>query len=132
MALLAAQQYYVDYGRSMDIDELKNSLVMYIPEDQIHEADENCNERWLQLVLHAFRKVVPHSLLHLLYGAKVSSQNKAMRLLQVMPERDDQNRCFSHATGSRYEVRMFCLCILFLNTQFKALFSEIWTESSNS
>lgn len=41
----------------MNIDKLENSLVMYLPEDEIQEADENSHERWLHLVLHAFRKV---------------------------------------------------------------------------
>ncbi|MCP9257783.1 Unconventional myosin heavy chain 6 [Dirofilaria immitis] len=57
LAILAAQQYYIYHDdTSMNIDKLENSLVMYLPEDDIQELDENSHERWLQLVLHAFRK----------------------------------------------------------------------------
>ncbi|KAL3989236.1 Myosin head (motor domain) family protein [Acanthocheilonema viteae] len=57
VAVLAAQQYYVDYEDSaMNITKLENSLVMYLPEDDLRDADEKNHERWLHLVLHAFRK----------------------------------------------------------------------------
>uniref|UniRef100_A0A0R3RZD1 SSD domain-containing protein n=1 Tax=Elaeophora elaphi TaxID=1147741 RepID=A0A0R3RZD1_9BILA len=57
LALLAAQQYYIYHEDSaMNIDKLENSLVMYLPEEDIQDADEKSHERWLHLVLHAFRK----------------------------------------------------------------------------
>ncbi|VDN08326.1 unnamed protein product [Thelazia callipaeda] len=57
LAMLAAQQYYIDHGDTgMDIEKLENSLMIYLPEDEIQKFDENSNERWLQLILHALRK----------------------------------------------------------------------------
>lgn len=56
--MLAAQQYYIYHEDSaMNIDKLENSLVMYLPDDDIQDTDEKGQERWLHLILHAFRKV---------------------------------------------------------------------------
>lgn len=58
LAVLAAQQYYICYeDAAINIDKLENSLVMYLPEENLPDADENNYQRWLHLVLHAFRKV---------------------------------------------------------------------------
>uniref|UniRef100_A0A1I7VNY1 Unconventional myosin-VIIa n=1 Tax=Loa loa TaxID=7209 RepID=A0A1I7VNY1_LOALO len=57
MAVLAAQQYYIYHeDDAINIDKLENSLMMYLPEDDILDTNENNHERWLHLVLHAFRK----------------------------------------------------------------------------
>uniref|UniRef100_A0A915PU59 Uncharacterized protein n=1 Tax=Setaria digitata TaxID=48799 RepID=A0A915PU59_9BILA len=59
LAALAAEQYYIDHDHgdaALDIDKLQNSLIMYLPSDEVRNADEVIRERWLQLVLHAFRK----------------------------------------------------------------------------
>uniref|UniRef100_A0A183V549 Myosin VIIa n=1 Tax=Toxocara canis TaxID=6265 RepID=A0A183V549_TOXCA len=56
LAGLAAQQYYVDHGPEMDVDKLEQSLHLYIPEFEMKNAKGSNQERWLQLVMHAFRK----------------------------------------------------------------------------
>ncbi|VIO88002.1 Uncharacterized protein BM_BM5723 [Brugia malayi] len=57
MAVLAAQQYYIYHeDAAISIDKLENSLVMYLPEDDVQDTNENSCKKWLHLVLHAFRK----------------------------------------------------------------------------
>uniref|UniRef100_A0AAF5RTL4 Uncharacterized protein n=3 Tax=Wuchereria bancrofti TaxID=6293 RepID=A0AAF5RTL4_WUCBA len=57
LAVLAAQQYYIYHeDATISIDTLENSLVMYLPEGDIQDTNENNCEKWLHLVLHAFRK----------------------------------------------------------------------------
>ncbi|VDN29627.1 unnamed protein product [Gongylonema pulchrum] len=56
LAVLTAQQYCIDHGCLINTDNLEQSLLAYLPQNEIGDADENDNERWLQLVLHAFRK----------------------------------------------------------------------------
>uniref|UniRef100_A0A0M3IQF6 MyTH4 domain-containing protein n=1 Tax=Ascaris lumbricoides TaxID=6252 RepID=A0A0M3IQF6_ASCLU len=62
LATLAAQQYYIDYGPQLDIDKLEENLHIYIPEFEMKNAKGSNHERWLQLVMHAFRKHHPTAL----------------------------------------------------------------------
>uniref|UniRef100_A0A915BGX9 Myosin-VIIa n=1 Tax=Parascaris univalens TaxID=6257 RepID=A0A915BGX9_PARUN len=56
LATLAAQQFYVDHGSQLDVDKLEENLHLYIPEFEMKNAKGSNHERWLQLVMHAFRK----------------------------------------------------------------------------
>lgn len=56
--MLAAQQYYICHEDSaMNIEKLANNLITYLPEEKIQDADEKSYERWVHLILNAFRKV---------------------------------------------------------------------------
>lgn len=56
--MLAAQQYYVDYGNDMQVDRLQNMLSNYIPDYMLqNNRQPKALEKWIQLVLHAYRKV---------------------------------------------------------------------------
>lgn len=58
LATLTAQQYYIDYGSEMNLDKLTAALSTYIPEFALNAPNRSNNqERWIQLILHAFRKV---------------------------------------------------------------------------
>ncbi|CAK5081127.1 unnamed protein product [Meloidogyne enterolobii] len=74
LALLAAQQYFVSInGKSTEIDisELEDNLSEYLPlnilkqnedvnekrREEINEEEEEC-QKWIQLILHAFRKKI--------------------------------------------------------------------------
>lgn len=55
---MIAQQYYIDHGLEMNIEKLESSLSSYVPVEEWKNAvDSNNEQRWLQLVLHAYRKV---------------------------------------------------------------------------
>lgn len=62
MALLAAQQYYVEYSQDFNVDRLGELLPTYIPDfllqsgRQSSPANKNL-EKWLQMVMNAYKKV---------------------------------------------------------------------------
>lgn len=56
LAMIAAQQYYIDYGRDINAERLRNLLPSYIPDYYIQDGDRAV-DRWVQLVFSAFRKV---------------------------------------------------------------------------
>lgn len=56
LAMLAAQQYYIEFGEQMDFEKLLESLPHYIP-DQCLQAAEKSVERWANLIVSAYKKV---------------------------------------------------------------------------
>jgi len=58
LATMAAQQYFIDIGADMKVDTLSAALPTYIPEFVLNAPNKTNNqERWIQLIMHAFRKV---------------------------------------------------------------------------
>ncbi|VDK42367.1 unnamed protein product [Anisakis simplex] len=57
LASLAAQQYYIEHGAEMQVEKLEQSINSYIPEFELKKTKGSDQERWIQLILHAFRKV---------------------------------------------------------------------------
>uniref|UniRef100_A0A914X4M5 Unconventional myosin heavy chain 6 n=1 Tax=Plectus sambesii TaxID=2011161 RepID=A0A914X4M5_9BILA len=57
LATMAAQQYFIDVGSEMKVEKLTAQLPAYIPEFVLNASNKaNNQERWIQLILHAFRK----------------------------------------------------------------------------
>lgn len=67
LAILAAQQYYVEYGEDVKVERMGGLLSQYLP-DYILAGKGSTNgeikqqhvDKWLQMVLHAYRKVRLH------------------------------------------------------------------------
>jgi len=59
LALIAAQQYYIEYGPEMYIDRLRELLPHYIPDNQL--AQNKATERWLQIIIHAHKRYFTNS-----------------------------------------------------------------------
>jgi len=57
LAMIAAQQYYVDYGTELNADKLNSAMTSYIPDFCLNSSDKS-PERWTQLVTTAFRRVI--------------------------------------------------------------------------
>ena len=62
MALLAAQQYFIATNgkhREIDVSELEELLPEFMPMGIFNITEENSEirQKWIQLVLHAYRKV---------------------------------------------------------------------------
>jgi myosin-7 len=55
LAMISAQQYYIEFGNDLNSERLFNLLPNYIP-DYCLQGD-NSLERWQQLVIQAFKKV---------------------------------------------------------------------------
>ncbi|ODN02660.1 Myosin-VIIa [Orchesella cincta] len=55
LAMIAAQQYYVDYGTELHSDKLNSAMTSYIPDFCLNSSDKS-PERWTQLVTTAFRR----------------------------------------------------------------------------
>ncbi|CAL8107310.1 unnamed protein product [Orchesella dallaii] len=55
LAMIAAQQYYVDYGTDLHADKLNSAMTSYIPDFCLNSSDKS-PERWTQLVTTAFRR----------------------------------------------------------------------------
>ncbi|XP_049856810.1 myosin-VIIa [Schistocerca gregaria] len=55
LAMIAAQQYYIEYGTDLNIDRLYNLLPSYIP-DYCFTNTEKAIDRWGQLVIQAYKK----------------------------------------------------------------------------
>ncbi|XP_045594548.1 myosin-VIIa isoform X2 [Procambarus clarkii] len=55
LAMIAAQQYYIEFGTDMNTDRLFNNLPGYIP-DYCVSAGDKAIDRWASLVVAAYRK----------------------------------------------------------------------------
>ena len=56
LAMIAAQQYYIEFGAEMEFEKLLESLPHYIPDQCLQAADKSV-ERWANLIVSAFKKV---------------------------------------------------------------------------
>lgn len=60
LAMIAAQQYFIEYGNDISIDRLLTLLPNYIPDYCLSTGDKAI-DRWAQLTVTALKKVpVPH------------------------------------------------------------------------
>ncbi|XP_063242244.1 myosin-VIIa [Bacillus rossius redtenbacheri] len=55
LAMIAAQQYYIEYGSDLGLERLFNLMPSYIP-DYCLATSEKALERWGQLVVQAYKK----------------------------------------------------------------------------
>ena len=55
LAMIAAQQYYIEYGTDLIEDRLFGLIPNYIPDYCLQR--ENANEMWAHLILQAYKKV---------------------------------------------------------------------------
>ena len=53
--MIAAQQYYIEYGTDLIEDRLFGLIPNYIPDYCLQR--ENANEMWAHLILQAYKKV---------------------------------------------------------------------------
>ena len=56
LAMIGAQQYYIDYGDTMVLEKLISSLSNYIP-DHCFVSNEKSIEKWANLIVNAYKKV---------------------------------------------------------------------------
>lgn len=56
LAIIAAQQYYVENGTDLQPEKLNAALTSYIPDFSLNATDRSL-EKWAQLVTNAFRRV---------------------------------------------------------------------------
>jgi len=56
LAMIAAQQYYVDNGQELQSEKLSTALTNYIPDFSLNSSDRSV-EKWANLVTTAFRRV---------------------------------------------------------------------------
>lgn len=56
LAMIAAQQYYVEHGDELKVEKLVNSLPNYIP-DHCLQAGEKSIDKWASLIVEAHKKV---------------------------------------------------------------------------
>jgi hypothetical protein len=56
LAIITAQQYFVEHGINLQPDKLTLALNNYIPDFSLNSSDKSL-ERWAQLVTTAFRRV---------------------------------------------------------------------------
>lgn len=54
--MIAAQQYYIEYGTDMNVERLFTLLQSYIP-DYCLTNNEKSVDRWAQLIVMAYKKV---------------------------------------------------------------------------
>ncbi|CAF1037423.1 unnamed protein product [Rotaria magnacalcarata] len=54
LAMIAAQQYFIEYGQEMHVDRLRELLPHYIPDSQL--VQNKATERWLQIIIHAHKR----------------------------------------------------------------------------
>ncbi|CAF1212835.1 unnamed protein product, partial [Didymodactylos carnosus] len=54
LSIIAAQQYYIEYGTEMHVDRLKELLPQYIPDNQL--CQNKATERWIQLIINAHKR----------------------------------------------------------------------------
>jgi myosin-7 len=60
LAMIAAQQYYIEYCSDLNVDRLYNLLPSYIPDYCLASTDKAV-DRWGQLVVQAYKKVMYQS-----------------------------------------------------------------------
>ncbi|XP_015589004.1 myosin-VIIa [Cephus cinctus] len=58
IAMLAAQQLYVDYQTKMTVENLRSALPLYIPNHLLHGVAEEVLPKWEKLTSEAFRKII--------------------------------------------------------------------------
>jgi myosin-7 len=56
LAMIAAQQFYVEYGDEIKLDKLVSVLTNYIP-DHCLQSNEKSVEKWANLIIAAYKKV---------------------------------------------------------------------------
>uniref|UniRef100_A0AC35EU69 Myosin-VIIa n=1 Tax=Panagrolaimus sp. PS1159 TaxID=55785 RepID=A0AC35EU69_9BILA len=57
LALLAAQQFFVDQnGPNLDVEKLEGSIPNYLPDFALTKQGQNTVEKWMQMIMHVFRK----------------------------------------------------------------------------
>ena len=56
LAMIAAQQFYIDYGANLQPQALSEALGKYLPDFALNESVA-AYERWMALVTNAFRRV---------------------------------------------------------------------------
>lgn len=56
LAMIAAQQYYIEYGTDLNVERLYTLLPSYIPDYCLTNADKSI-DRWGQLIVMAYKKV---------------------------------------------------------------------------
>ncbi|UJR09223.1 hypothetical protein I4U23_013470 [Adineta vaga] len=54
LAMIAAQQYFIEYGQELHTDRLRELLPHYIPDSQL--VQNKATERWLQIIMHAHKR----------------------------------------------------------------------------
>lgn len=58
LAMIAAQQYYIDYGECMSAERLHALLPTYcIPDYYLNNGSAKTVDRWVQFVMNAHKKV---------------------------------------------------------------------------
>lgn len=57
LAMIAAQQYYIEYGSDVSVERLLALLPNYIPDYCLSTADKAI-DRWAQLTVQALKKVI--------------------------------------------------------------------------
>lgn len=65
--MIAAQQYYIEYGNDLNEERLFNLIPNYIPDYCLQR--DNAIEMWHHLVLQAYKKVTDRHLKFRLYLA---------------------------------------------------------------
>ena len=63
LAMIAAQQYFIEYGSDLNSERLFNLLPNYIPDYCLQR--DNAMETWHQLIIQAYKKVTKESFLSL-------------------------------------------------------------------
>jgi myosin-7 len=59
LAMIAAQQYFIEYGQEMHTDRLRELLTHYIPDNQL--AQNKATDRWLQMIVHTHKRYFVNS-----------------------------------------------------------------------
>lgn len=55
--MIAAQQYYIEYGTDLNVERLYTLLQSYIPDYCLTNAEKTI-DRWAQLIVMAYKKVM--------------------------------------------------------------------------
>jgi myosin VIIa len=54
LAMIAAQQYYIEYGEDLNMDRLRDLISRCIPDNQL--VQNKAIDRWIQIIAHALRR----------------------------------------------------------------------------
>ncbi len=57
LAMIAAQQYYIEFGNAFDSERLFSLLTNYIPDYCLQNKGDNALETWNTLITQAYKKV---------------------------------------------------------------------------
>lgn len=105
LAMIAAQQYYIDYDEEFKLDHLTSVVSNYIPDHQIH-SNEKSIEKWASLISSAHKKVLQY-----LYRLKFTWFVFFIELLLQGKSRIDQNQGRHHRIR-QIQVATFVLSFL--------------------